>query len=78
MFAKRIASKARWALALSVWPCAWIAVGVHHASICGVGFSAWTCDEPFLVAAVHQLATSLAPITALVLVAWASDREPRQ
>ena len=78
MLTKRIASKARWALAIALWPCAWIAVGAHHASICGVGLSAWRCDEPFLIAALHQLVTAVAPMTALILAAWADAREPRQ
>ena len=64
-------------LAFVIWPGCWVVVSVHHASICGWGFSRWFCDEPWLTALWHQAFTSGAPLLAIALAVAAQDRWSR-
>ena len=65
------------ALAFVIWPGCWVVVSVHHASICGWGYSGWFCDEPWLTAVWHQVLTSASPLVSFVLADVAYSRWSR-
>lgn len=58
-------------------PCCWVSSAFLHASICGVGLSAWTCPEPLGDFLLHQALVSVSPATAVLLFAVGDDLRHR-
>lgn len=56
-------------VALAVVPLCWVTSAVLHASVCGVGLTAWTCTETVGAFVVHQALVSLSPAAAVLLFA---------
>lgn len=61
------------AVAIVLVPICWLTAAVLHASICGVGLSAWTCTEPIGTFVFHQALVSLSPPVAVLLFAVGDD-----
>lgn len=56
-------------VAIALVPACWVTTAVLHASVCGVGLTAWTCTETVDTFVVHQTLVSLSPAAAVLLFA---------
>lgn len=63
---------------LAAWPALWFLSAWLHLRLCGVGLTAFACDEPLTDVVVHQLMVTLGPWLSVVLVAWAAEFDKRR